>query len=408
MSKKKKIILSISLAIVLMVSILKLPFSQEIYQQIGIFTEVFNYIRQYYVEDVQEKDLIYGACKGMTNVLDPYSEFLSPQEHKIMKSDAQGEFGGLGIRISVIKGVLTVITPLPGTPAFKAGILPGDQIIKIEGISTLGITSQEAMEKMRGKPGSKVTITIKREEEEPFDLTIERAVIYVESIYSKMLADNIGYIRLTEFSQHTATEFDDAYQKLKKDGMTSLILDLRNNPGGLLNSAVEICKRFIGEEKMIVYTQGRKEEGNLQFFADKEAKFAYLPLVILVNKGSASGSEVVAGCIKDWGRGIILGEKTFGKASVQTILPLSDGSGLKLTTAKYYTPQGICIHEIGIEPDIKVEVPPEEAIKIAAQMEEIYGLTQQQAKEKELEKIVDKQLERAKEILIALQKVKLP
>jgi carboxyl-terminal processing protease len=216
-----------------------------------------------------------------------------------------------------------------------------------------------------------------------------------------MLTDKIGYIELSEFSKDTPYEFDKVWKKLEKQGMKDLILDLRYNPGGLLATAVEVCKNFIGDEKLIVYTQGRGEQQAIKFFAEKKAKHEKIPLVILVNKGSASGSEIVAGCIQDWKRGVVLGEKTFGKASVQSLMPLSDGSGLRLTTAKYYTPAGRSIHDVGITPDIVVEVPAEIMTELMKQREKIYGLPEEAQQKREKEKIKDPQIERAKEILLA-------
>jgi len=378
----------------------------EIYEQIKLLSEVFVLVRDNYVEPVDPKKLIYGACEGMVNKLDPFSQFMDPQAHEMMKSETEGKFGGLGIRIAIQEGRLTVVTPLPRTPAYELGILPGDKIMKIEGKDTKDITLSEAVNLLRGKPGTEVTISIFREgEKDLIDFTITRAVVKIESVPdAKMLTDKIGYIELTEFSKEAPDEFDKVWKKLRKQGMESLILDLRYNPGGLLTTAVEICKNFIGDKKLIVYTRGRSEEQVIKFFAERKTKHEKVPLVILVNKGSASGSEIVAGCVQDWKRGIVLGEKTFGKASVQSLMPLSDGSGLRLTTAKYYTPNGRLIHEVGITPDIVVQVPLETMAELMKQREKIYGLTPEAEKEKEKEKIKDPQIERAKEILLAQER----
>ena len=378
----------------------------EIYEQIKLLSEVFVLVRDNYVEPVDAKKLIYGACEGMVNKLDPFSQFMDPQAHEMMKSETEGKFGGLGIRIAIQEGRLTVVTPLPRTPAYELGILPGDKIMKIEGKDTKDITLSEAVNLLRGKPGTEVTISIFREgEKDLIDFTITRAIVKIESVPdAKMFTDKIGYIELTEFSKETPDEFDKVWKKLRKQGMESLILDLRYNPGGLLTTAVEICKNFIGDKKLIVYTRGRSEEQVIKFFAERKTKHEKVPLVILVNKGSASGSEIVAGCVQDWKRGIVLGEKTFGKASVQSLMPLSDGSGLRLTTAKYYTPNGRLIHEVGITPDIVVQVPLETMAELMKQREKIYGLTPEAEKEKEKEKIKDPQIERAKEILLAQER----
>jgi len=378
----------------------------EIYQQIKLLSEVFTLIKDNYVEPVETQKLIYGACEGMVSKLDPFSQFMDPTAHEMMKSETEGEFGGLGIRIAIRDGVLTVVTPLPRTPAYELGVLPGDKIIKIEGKDTKDITLTEAVKLLRGKPGTQVTISILREgEKELIDFTITRAVIKIESVPgAEMVTDKIGYIEIAEFSKDTPSEFDKAWKKLEKQGMQSLILDLRYNPGGLLTTAVEICKDFIGGRKLIVYTQGRTEDQLNKFFAEEAAKYERIPLVVLVNKGSASGSEIVAGCIQDWKRGIVLGEKTFGKASVQSLMPLSDGSGLRLTTAKYYTPNGRSIHDVGIVPDIVVSVPAEVMAELMKQKEKIYGLTEEAEKKREKEKIKDPQIERAKEILLAQER----
>ncbi|MDH5174129.1 MAG: S41 family peptidase [Elusimicrobiota bacterium] len=415
MFKKRKVLWSLGLGLFLLFSLVIVNSKaiqgvaekgNEVYQQIKLLGEVFVLVRDNYVEPVEPKELIYGACEGMVNKLDPFSQFMDPAAHRMMKSETEGKFGGLGIRIAIQEGRLTVVTPLPRTPAYELGILPGDKIIKIEDKDTKDITLSEAVKLLRGKPGTQVTISIFREgEKDLIDFTITRAIVKIESVPdAKMLTDRIGYIELTEFSKDTADEFDKVWKKLKKQGMGSLILDLRYNPGGLLTTAVDICKNFIGDRKLIVYTQGRHEEQVIKFFAEKKAKHEKIPLVILVNKGSASGSEIVAGCVQDWKRGIVLGEKTFGKASVQSLMPLSDGSGLRLTTAKYYTPSGRLIHDVGITPDIVVEVPRETMAELMKQREKIYGLSQEAEKEKEKEKIKDPQIERAKEILLAQER----
>lgn len=415
MFKKRKILWSLGLGLFLLFSLVIVNNKSiqgvvekrgEIYEQIKLLSEVFTLVRDNYVEPVDAEKLIYGACEGMVGKLDPFSQFMDPTAHQMMKSETEGKFGGLGIRIAIREGRLTVVTPLPRTPAYELGILPGDMIMKIEDKDTKDITLSEAVKLLRGKPGTEVTISILREgEKDLIDFTITRAIIKIKSVPdAKMLTDKIGYIELTEFSKETPNEFDKVWKKLRKKGMGSLILDLRYNPGGLLVTAVEICKNFIGDRKLIVYTQGRSEEQVIKFFAEKKAKHEKIPLVILVNRGSASGSEIVAGCIQDWKRGIILGEKTFGKASVQSLMPLSDGSGLRLTTAKYYTPNGRSIHDVGIIPDIVVEVPLETMAELMRQREKIYGLPKEAEKEKEKEKIKDPQIERAKEILLAQER----
>jgi carboxyl-terminal processing protease len=351
----------------------------QAYGDIKMLLEVLNLIKDNYVQDIDTKKLVYGAASGMVHVLDPFSQFLEPDAHKEMRSETEGEFGGLGIRIAVRDGVLTVITPLPGTPAYKQGILPGDRIIKIDGDSTQDIQIEQAVKKLRGAPGSKVIITIARDGEKDLkDYTLLRELIKVESIKSKMLTEEIGYVRLTEFQQRSAVDFDAALKALQDKGMKSVVVDLRNNPGGLLNVAVDICRLFVGGNKLIVYTEGRRQPRQ-EFHADSSAPYVNLPMVMLVNHGSASGSEIFAGCMQDYHRAVILGSETFGKGSVQSVIPLADGSGLRLTTAKYYTPSGRTFHRDektgkgGITPDIIIDVSRDVEIKLQAQDEEIFN-----------------------------------
>ena len=276
-----------------------------------------------------------------------------------MQVETTGKFGGLGIEISVRDGVLTVVSPIEDTPAFKVGIEPGDKIIKIEDESTLDMTLQDAVSRLRGETGSPVTITIFRKTfKTPKEFTIVRDIIKVRSVVSKIYQNNIGYIKIRSFSKNTSSGLDKALEELRGKGITKLILDVRNNPGGLLNQAVEVTDRFLNRENLIVYTKGRSDEQNMRFTShDKVAGVSY-PMIVLVNGGSASASEIVAGALQDLGRAVILGTQTFGKGSVQTIIPLSDGSALRLTTARYYTPSGRVIQENGIEPDIIVEMKP--------------------------------------------------
>ncbi len=361
--------------------------TEEAYGQIKLLVDVLTLIQEHYVEPVETKKIIYSAAAGMTKALDPFSQFMEPELHKEMKTETEGQFGGLGIRIAIRDDLLTVVTPLPGTPAYRLGVLPGDKIIKIEKESTQGITIEQAVKKLRGTPGTQVTITIMREGlKEPLDYTITREWIKLESVRSKMADKDIGYVRLIEFSAKTAEDLDGALKELEDKGMKSLIVDLRNNPGGLLNSAYGVTKRFLGDEKMIVYTQGRKPEQKQEFRSEKKAPYQNLPLIVLVNKGSASGSEIVAGALQDHKRAVIIGSPTFGKASVQSVFPLPDGSGLRITTAKYYTPAGRVIQDKGIAPDIVIEVSKETEVKLMAQEEMLY------AKEKEPESVVKKDL----------------
>jgi carboxyl-terminal processing protease len=332
---------------------------QDAYNKLKVFSEVLSLIESNYVESVENDSMIEGAISGMVKSLDPHTSYMPPISYKEMQVETTGKFGGLGIEISMRDGVLTVVSPIDDTPAFKVGIKPGDKIIKIEDESTLDMALQDAVSRLRGETGSPVTITIFRKTfKAPKEFTIVRDIIKVRSVVSKLYQDDIGYIKIRSFSKNTSSDLDKALEELRGKGITKLILDVRNNPGGLLNQAVEVTDRFLSKENLIVYTKGRSDEQNMRFTShDKVAGVSY-PLIILVNGGSASASEIVAGALQDLNRAIILGTQTFGKGSVQTIIPLSDGSALRLTTARYYTPSGRVIQENGIEPDIIVEMKP--------------------------------------------------
>jgi len=332
--------------------------SEDSYESLRPLIQSMSLIKNNYVdvEKVKQKDLIYGAIKGMVGALDPYSQFMDPQSYKDMREDTKGSFGGLGIEIAIQKNQLTIISPIDGTPAFRAGLEPGDEIMKIDGESTEGITIMDAVHKMRGPKGTKCELTIRRRgKPDWFDVTIIRDIIKIQSVRYEMLDGDIGYIRLTEFMERTGDDFNRALRDLEKRGMKGLILDLRNNPGGLLNMAAEIAEYFVPQGKLIVYTEGRHKSQNIRFFSSTMRPLKDVPLAVLVNKGSASASEIVAGAIQDWNLGVIVGEKTFGKGSVQTIVPLGDGSALRITTARYLTPKGRLIHGNGITPDMVVE-----------------------------------------------------
>ncbi len=342
---------------------------KETYQYIGLFSKVLSLVKSNYIKEVKTKDLIYGALKGMMETLDPYSQFMDPDTYREMQIETEGKFEGLGISIWIRDDQLTVVSPIEGTPAYEAGIQAGDRIVKIDGESTKNITLQGAVKKMRGLKGTSVILTIEREGiDEPLEFTIVRGVIIVKSIpYSFLTKDKIGYVRIREFKKSAGKNLEIALKGLEKEGMQGLILDLRNNHGGLLNEAVEVCDKFLSKKKLIVSTEGRISSQNLRYLSS-EAPHPDYPLVILINKGSASASEIVAGAIQDYARGKIVGEKSFGKARVQSVLALEDGSGLKLTTAYYFTPKGRNIDEKGIEPDVKVELPtlPKIVSKIAS------------------------------------------
>jgi carboxyl-terminal processing protease len=407
MVKKMKIIIFVSLfSLTLFIPNYSEQKSDKTYDQLKLLVDILTYVQDNYVEETNVQELIYGAASGMLKPLDPYTQFMEPDSYKEMKIETEGKYGGLGIRITIQDNWLTVVTPLLGTPAYRLGILPGDKIIKIDGESTSGITITEAVKKLRGQPGTKVTITIAREGlKDPVDYTIVREIIKIETSRWKLI-DNIGYIRLYEFNSNSLDDMKKALNELTSKNIKGLILDLRNNPGGLLDSAVDIVRLFLGDNKLIVSTKGRIPQSNREYYAMKEAPYEKIPLVVLTNKGSASGSEIVAGALQDHKRAIIIGSRTFGKASVQSVLPLDNGCGLRLTTAKYYTPSGRCIHkdkthEGGIEPDIKIELSPEIEAKLYQQQELIYPEGKEPKKDEKKEVVSDIVLERAVEILKA-------
>jgi carboxyl-terminal processing protease len=327
------------------------------YQELQLFTDVLSIVRKSYVEEVPMKKLIYGAINGMLSSLDPHSGFMPPDMYREMKIDTRGEFGGLGIEITIRDGVLTIVSPIEDTPAYRAGLQAGDQILKIEDRYTKDMGIMDAVKLMRGPKGSKVTITVMRDGfEKPRQFTLEREIIKIKSIKAKTLQDGYGYVRITQFQERTADDLHAALSELHKENggsLKGLILDLRNNPGGLLDQAVKVSDTFLAKG-LIVYTEGREEGSNMKFTAHSKGTEPPYPMVVLINGGSASASEIVAGALKDHKRALILGTQSFGKGSVQTIIPLSDDSGLRLTTARYFTPNGISIQAKGITPDIVV------------------------------------------------------
>ncbi len=329
------------------------------YENLKLFTEVLSIIQSQYVDEVPPKEVIYSAIKGTLRGLDPHSSFLDPEMYREMQVETSGSFGGLGIEITLKDDILTVVAPIEGTPAYRAGIHSGDRIVKIEGLSTKDMQLTDAVKRMRGKPGSKVTISIMREGwTEPKDFPIVREQIRVQSVKAQQLEPGIEYIRLRQFQEQTSGDLEASLEKYAKEGkIQGLILDLRNNPGGLLTASVEVTEKFIDAGRLVVYTEGRVRNQNMRFQANAKKVYADFPMVVLVNQGSASASEIVAGALQDWGRAVVIGTQTFGKGSVQTIIPLSDGSGLRLTTAKYFTPKGRSIHGKGVTPDIVVEQP---------------------------------------------------
>ncbi|WP_420264383.1 S41 family peptidase [Candidatus Magnetominusculus dajiuhuensis] len=383
----------------------------DTYQELKLFTEVISIIKSNYVEEVKSKDLIYGALKGMLNSLDPHSSFMTPDLFKEMKVDTKGEFGGVGIQIGKKSAMITVISPIEDTPAYQAGIKAGDTIVKINGESTEKMTLYDAVSKMRGAKGSKVTVTIMREDwKEPRDFTLVRDTIKVKSVKYKVINDDVGYVKVNQFQEKTVSDLEKALAALKEKKVTSLLLDLRNDPGGLLQGAVGVAEQFLPPDKLVVYIKDRTGEKK-EFFTEGDGKYEKLPMVVMVNEGSASASEIVAGALKDWNRAIVLGTTTFGKGSVQSVLPLSDGSGLRLTTARYYTPKGTSIQNTGITPDIVVKQKADKSKERPVMREkDLKGhLENEQAEEKdpeeaeaaplEVDEKDDVQLQRAVDIL---------
>jgi carboxyl-terminal processing protease len=332
-------------------------FAKDRYTDLQLFTKVLNLVQQYYVEDVDTKKLIYGGIKGMLKELDPHTNFLPPEIYKEFESETNGEFGGLGIEITVQKGILTVISPIEDTPAFQAGIKAGDKIVSINGESTKGFSLVEAAQKMRGPKGSKIILGIFREGfAKPKDFTVVRGTVKIQSIKYTDLEDGYAYVRLTSFIEHSSQNFKKAIDNhLKKyKHVRGLILDLRKNPGGLLDEAIEISDLFL-DKGIIVSTMDRNKKEKQTVYAKAEGTYSKFPLVVLIDEYSASASEIVAGSLQDNKRALIIGQKSFGKGSVQSVVKLGDGSGLKLTVARYYTPSGRSIQADGILPDVIVD-----------------------------------------------------
>ncbi|MCM8772490.1 MAG: S41 family peptidase [candidate division WOR-3 bacterium] len=335
---------------------------EEIYKNLELFIDTLKIIQDNYVEPVDNKKLIYGALKGMLMSLDPYSAFLEPDMKKELEIETRGEFEGVGMEITLKDGIITVVTPIEDSPAWRAGIKEGDKIIEIDGKSTKGMTTFEAAQKLRGKKGTKVSISILREgTPNLLKFTLERDVIKIKSVKPKIY-NSIGYIRLSGFQENTAEDLKKALVDFKNKGIKGLILDVRNNPGGLLSEVIEVCELFLPPNKLIVYTQGRKKEDTIRFYSKKTPVWKG-PIVLLVNGGSASASEILFGALKDnYSNFLSIGTKTFGKGSVQNLIKLPDDSAIKLTIARYYTPKGICIEGEGITPDIEVKMEEEKPI----------------------------------------------
>ncbi len=332
------------------------PKVEDAYSDLEIYANSLAIIEAHYVEEKKPRELIFNSLKGLLSSLDPYSQFLEPKDYNEIKVETEGRFGGIGVEITFKDGVLTVISPVDGTPAADSGIMSGDKIVKIEGKSTRDMALDDAVDLLRGKPGTSVQLSVLREgEPKLLEFTVSRAIVKVRSIKeAKVLTGQIGYVRLSEFQENTPKDLAAALKNLDAQHIKGLIFDLRNNPGGLLAMSVNVAEQFVPKGQLIVYTKGRDADQDMRFVSDGIAEPRPYPIVVLVNQGSASAAEIVAGALKDNNLAILLGTKTFGKASVQTVISLRDGLGLRLTTAKYFTPSGQLIHGIGIQPNIEV------------------------------------------------------
>ncbi len=372
------------------------------FEKIRVMMQVLQLIRQDYVDErkVQYKTLIYNAIRGMVAGLDPFSSFMPPDAYKNMMESTEGEFGGIGVVVTIRDGYLTVVAPMEGTPGSRAGIRAEDRIIAINGESAKGIDMQEALKRMKGKPGTVVNLTIERPSTgETRKLRIVREVIQVRSVKdAKVLPGGIGYLRITQFNEPTARRLKKALKKLYAKKIHGLVLDLRNNPGGLLDAAVGVCSLFLPPKKLVVFTQGRRPSQRRDYYTDGSgAGFPTLPMAILVNRGSASAAEITSGCLQDYHRAVLVGERTFGKGTVQNIIELPDHSALRLTVAKYYTPSKRVIHKHGIKPDIVVRLSETEEEKLAEYQAAIGE------KAKRAVGFHDRQLQRAVETLRSYQ-----
>ena len=369
----------------------------ETYKDLRLFSEILSIVQNNYVEEADSRELIYGAINGMLATLDPHSSFMSPDVYKEMQIDTRGEFGGIGIEITIRDEILTIVSPIEGTPAFRAGLEAGDQIVKIGEKSTKGMSLIEAVSLMRGYEGTKLTITIMREGlDKPRNYSLTRENMKIKSVRGKILEEGLGYVRVAQFQESTADDLHDFLARLKKENqgeLSGLILDLRNDPGGLLDQAVKVADTFLSKG-LIVYTEGREEQSRMKFFATQAETESDYPMVVLINGGSASASEIVAGALQDHHRALIMGTQSFGKGSVQTIIPLEENMGLRLTTALYFTPSGKSIQAKGIAPDIEVlPFQVKEAENLYFREENLQNHLEVSQPSRELEKAVEKGFE---------------
>jgi len=376
----KKLILAAAIATALVCPPLFAD-SDETYDKLKLLVDVMEIINANYVSETNSKDLVTGAIHGVVKTLDPFSQYMEEKAYKDMKNETEGSYSGVGMRIMVKNNFITVITPIPDTPAYRAGILPEDRIIKIDDKSAINMSSDKAAELMKGKAGTKVTVVISRDNvKEDLTFVLTREKIKIETVKSIMLDNQIAYIRLSEFNAQSAADIQKALTEFAKQGMKGIILDLRNDPGGLLDSAIDIISMFVKDKVLTLTTKGRTEDLKREYYTKGGGEFADIPMVVLVNRGSASAAEIVSGSLQDFKRALIIGSNTFGKGSVQTVIPLSDGSALRLTIAKYYLPSGRPINRSddnltknGINPDIEIKVTIEDEIKLYAQSDMIFS-----------------------------------
>lgn len=368
----------------------------QVFEKVSIMMRVLHLIRQDYVdaERVEPETLIYNAMRGMVGALDPFSSFLDPEQYERMRESTEGQFGGFGVVVTMRNNVLTVVTPLEGTPGSKAGLRAGDRIVAIDGETTQGMTLQEAVQRMKGEPGTEAEFTIVRQgADAPLTKTIERAIIEVPTVKNvTTLEGDIGYLRITQFNEPTSDLMRDAVDSLGDKKIRGLIVDVRNNPGGLLESAVEVADLFLPSNKLVVSTEGRRPSQKQKFYTHKPARLPDIPVAVLANEGSASAAEILAGCLQDWKRAIMIGEQTFGKGSVQNVIALPDGSALRLTTAMYYTPSRRVIHENGLKPGIRVPLTEEEQDQVLKWQHDV-------ARQQKGEIFIDPQIQRALDVL---------
>ncbi len=370
------------------------------YRVIRQFASVLKLVRKNYVDQtrVDYEELVYGALQGMLTSLDRFSSFIKPEEYDEMLEETEGEFGGIGIVISIKDDFLTVVAPMEDTPGMRAGLIANDRIIKVGDEETSTLSLAQAVNLIKGEPGTTVDITIYRPStDETRTMTIERAIIEIVTVKdTAMIEEGIGYVRVTQFNEKTSSALGDALDQLSDKGLKALVLDLRGNPGGLLSSSIEVCSIFVPRRQLIVFTEGRDETSRHEYMSKPGTKYLDCPVAILINEGSASASEIVAGALQDYGRALVVGEKSFGKGSVQSIIELDDGSALRLTTAKYYTPSERVIHDHGIEPDFIVDISDEDSQRLAFQRSRLAGTDEESDAGNDIE---DEQLRRATELL---------